>query len=317
MSTSLQRVSIAEALRAARDTRCLELGSGVLGRTLEVFRQQFENKPALLVADTNTFAVAGRAVLSAFLHAGHVCRKPFIFTDPKLYAEHKYVAALEEALKGHDAIPVAVGSGTINDLTKLATHRAGRPYMVVATAASMDGYTAYGASITYQGSKQTFSCPAPTAVVADLDVICAAPEGMNASGYADLLAKVPAGADWLVTEALGVEAIDRTAWAIVQGGLRAAVANPAGVRNRDPGAVRQLMEGLMLSGFAMQSGCFRCRTPVQSPVGHAAPCPQRATPLARFQGGHRHAGGHGPLRVLAGPETGGPRRGKLLRPVAG
>jgi glycerol-1-phosphate dehydrogenase [NAD(P)+] len=253
MSTSLQRVSIAEALRAARDTRCLELGSGVLGRTLEVFRQQFENKPALLVADTNTFAVAGRAVLSAFLHAGHVCRKPFIFTDPKLYAEHKYVAALEEALKGHDAIPVAVGSGTINDLTKLATHRAGRPYMVVATAASMDGYTAYGASITYQGSKQTFSCPAPTAVVADLDVICAAPEGMNASGYADLLAKVPAGADWLVTEALGVEAIDRTAWAIVQGGLRAAVANPAGVRNRDPGAVRQLMEGLMLSGFAMQS----------------------------------------------------------------
>ena len=185
-----------------------------------MFRQQFGDKPALLVADTNTFAAAGRAVLSAFLHAGHACREPFIFTDPKLYAEHKYVVALEEALKGHDAIPVAVGSGTINDLTKLAAHRAGRPYMVVATAASMDGYTAFGASITYQGSKQTFSCPAPTAVVADLDVICAAPEGMNASGYADLLAKTPAGADWLVTEALGVEAIDRTAWAIVQGGLR-------------------------------------------------------------------------------------------------
>jgi glycerol-1-phosphate dehydrogenase [NAD(P)+] len=253
MSESPERVSIVEALRAARETRCLELGEGVLARTPEVFRQQFGDKPALLVADTNTFAAAGRAVLDAFLRAGHACRKPFIFTDPKLYAEHKYVAALEEAFRGHDAIPVAVGSGTINDLTKLAAHRTGRPYMVVATAASMDGYTAFGASITYQGSKQTFSCPAPTAVVADLDVICAAPVGMNASGYADLLAKVPAGADWLVTEALGVEAIDRTAWAIVQGGLRAAVANPAGVRNRDPGAVRQLTEGLMLSGFAMQS----------------------------------------------------------------
>jgi len=148
---------------------------------------------------------------------------------------------------------VAVGSGTLNDLTKLASHRNGRPYMVVATAASMDGYTAFGASITYQGSKQTFSCPAPTAVVADLDVICAAPEGMNASGYADLLAKVPAGADWVVADGLGVEPIDPTPWAIVQGGLRAAVANPAGVRNRDAEALRQLTEGLMLSGFAMQS----------------------------------------------------------------
>ena len=125
--------------------------------------------------------------------------------------------------------------------------------MAVATAASMDGYTAFGASITYRGSKQTFSCPAPTAVVADLDVICAAPAELNASGYADLLAKTTAGADWLVADALGVEAVDRTAWAIVQGGLRKAVANPAGVRNRDPEAVRQLTEGLMLGGFAMQS----------------------------------------------------------------
>ena len=102
--------------------------------------------------------------------------------------------------------------------------------MVVATAASMDGYTAFGASITCQGAKQTFSCAAPRAVVADLDVICAAPVELNASGYADLLAKTTAGADWLVADALGVEAIDRTAWAIVQGGLRQAVANPAGVR---------------------------------------------------------------------------------------
>jgi glycerol-1-phosphate dehydrogenase [NAD(P)+] len=253
MSKSPERISMAEALSAARETRRLELGSGVLNRTPEVFRQLFGDKPALLVADTHTFAAAGQAVQGIFRRAGQVCREPFVFTDPKLYAEHKYVTALEEALKGHDAIPVAVGSGTLNDLTKLASHRNGRPYMVVATAASMDGYTAFGASITYQGSKQTFSCPAPTAVVADLDVICAAPEGMNASGYADLLAKVPAGADWVVADGLGVEPIDPTPWAIVQGGLRAAVANPAGVRNRDAEALRQLTEGLMLSGFAMQS----------------------------------------------------------------
>ena len=253
MSTTPERVSIAEALSAARETRCLELGRGVLSRTPKVIRQHFDGKPALVVTDTNTFTVAGQAVLEAFRRSGHACRQPFVFTEPHLYAEDQHVAALEEALRGHQAIPVAVGSGTINDLTKLAAHRAGRPYLAVATAASMDGYTAFGASIACHGSKQTINCPAPTAVVADLDVICAAPAGMNAAGYADLLAKSTAGADWLVADALGVEAIDETAWAIVQGGLREAVANPAGVRDRNLEALRQLTEGLMLSGFAMQS----------------------------------------------------------------
>ena len=89
MSITSERVSIVEALRAARETRCLELGDGVLGRTPEVFRQQFGSKAALLIADTNTFAAAGQAVQEAFCRAGHTCREPFIFSDPKLYAEHK------------------------------------------------------------------------------------------------------------------------------------------------------------------------------------------------------------------------------------
>ena len=159
---------------------------------------------------------------------------------------------LETALQGHEATPVAVGSGTINDLTKLAAHRAGRSYLVVGTAASMDGYTAFGASITHRGSKQHLNCPAPAAVVADLDIICAAPAGMNAAGYADLLAKIPAGADWLLADVLGVEPIDRKAWNIVQGGLREALANPAGVQDGEVEALRRLTEGLMLGGFAMQ-----------------------------------------------------------------
>jgi glycerol-1-phosphate dehydrogenase [NAD(P)+] len=116
----------------------------------------------------------------------------------------------------------------------------------------MDGYTAFGSSITCQGSKRTFECPAPMAVVADLDVICAAPAGMNAAGYADLLAKTTAGADWMLADALGIEAIDPKAWNIVHGGLRQALADPVGVRNRDVEAIRNLTEGLMLGGFAMQ-----------------------------------------------------------------
>ena len=244
---------LTEALELARETRRLELGRGALDRTPGVFRQFFGGASALVVADTTTFGVAGRKVLEALRGAGQAVAEPLIYTEPDLHAEHEHVVRLEQTLKAQPAtVAVAVGSGTINDLAKLASHRAGRRYLVVGTAASMDGYTAYGASITYQGAKQTFPCPAPLAVVADLDIICAAPAELNASGYADLLAKIPAGADWMLADAVGSEAINQRAWDLVQGGLREALAEPAGVRRGDYAAVRQLTEGLMLGGFAMQ-----------------------------------------------------------------
>ncbi|MEA2736008.1 MAG: glycerol-phosphate dehydrogenase, partial [Humisphaera sp.] len=177
----------------------------------------------------------------------------FVFTDSDLHAEWRFVERLEQSLAQHQRIPIAVGAGTINDVVKLAAHRTGRAYLCVATAASMDGYTAYGASITKDGSKQTFDCPAPRAVVADIDIIRAAPNALNASGYADLLAKITAGADWIVAAALGIEPIHDHAWRTVQGGLHAAVADPAGVRRGDLNAIMRLTEGLMMGGFAMQA----------------------------------------------------------------
>jgi glycerol-1-phosphate dehydrogenase [NAD(P)+] len=245
--------AVSRALAAARETRRLELGPDVLRQTPRVFRELFGDRPAFIIADANSYRVAGESVQRAFRAAGHPCADPFIYTDPALHAEYTYVTQLENALGGVDAVPVAVGSGTINDLVKLAAHRVQRPYLVVATAASMDGYTAFGASITFQGSKQTFACPAPAGVVADLDVIAAAPKEMTASGYADLLAKITAGADWLLADALGEELIQAEAWNIVQGGLRAAVADPAGVRQGGREAMAKLTEGLLLGGFAMQS----------------------------------------------------------------
>src|ERR1041385_9167602 len=152
-----------------------------------MFREQFGARPALIVTDSIVWGLAGETVTDSFAATSPPCLEQFIYRDANLYAEFGYVEQLETVLKGTDAIPVAVGSGTINDLTKLAAHRAGRPYMCVATAASMDGYTAFGASITHKGSKQTFVCPAPKAVLADLNIISAAPPEMNASGYADFL----------------------------------------------------------------------------------------------------------------------------------
>src|SRR4051794_34484679 len=188
---------IQQGLTAARDTRRLIVGRSILNQSAAMFESQFGSRTAVVIADPNTFEAAGRDVVDAFKSAAHSMLEPYIITDPKLYAEHSFVQTIQKFLATNDAIPVAVGSGTINDLTKFASDEIdeiSRPYMCVATAASMDGYTAYGASITIDGSKQTVDCPAPRAVLADLDVIARAPREMNAWGYADLLAKVTAGA---------------------------------------------------------------------------------------------------------------------------
>ncbi|MDR1011019.1 MAG: sn-glycerol-1-phosphate dehydrogenase [Opitutaceae bacterium] len=250
--TAVSKISLKEALQAARETRELVVAPGALSQVARVFAEQFPGCAAVVVGDVNTMRVAGDAVRAALASAGVPLLDSFVYNDAGLYAETAYVVRLEESLKTHQAIPVAVGSGTINDLVKLASHRTGRRYLCVSTAASMDGYTAFGASITHEGAKQTFNCPAPQAVIADIDIIKQAPPDMTASGYADLLAKVTAGADWIIAGVLGEEAIDPRAWNLVQGGLREALARPAEARSGEPVAISQLTEGLMLGGFAMQ-----------------------------------------------------------------
>ena len=241
------------ALAHATETKALRIGAGILPQTGELFKELFPGCRAIVIADPTTFKVAGSDVQKSLAAAGVALDEPHIFTAPDLHAEWTFVEELDAVLKNTDAIPVAVGSGTINDLTKLCSHHNNRRYMVVGTAALMDGYTSYGASITYKCAKQTFSCPAPLGVLADTAIIAAAPKELTASGYADLFAKVPAGADWIISDALGIEPLDKRSFSIVQDGLHDALGDPEGIRKGTVETIEPLVEGLMLSGFAMQA----------------------------------------------------------------
>ena len=242
------------ALRDATDTEQVVIGPGALDSVEEVFGRSFGERPAVVVADATTWRVAGQRVQQALEAAGRATQAPYRFEpDGFVLAEYGNVERLERALSGHDAVPVAVGSGSLNDIVKRAAHEAGRPYLAVATAASMDGYTAFGAAITRAGYKQTMTCPAPRALVADLEVLAGAPADMTASGYGDLLGKVTAGADWLVADALGIEPVDPRVWGLVQDPLRQAIGRPHDLAAGDREALERLVEGLVLSGLAMQA----------------------------------------------------------------
>jgi len=249
---TISRALVDAALAAATDTRILTVEAGALTSVGATYVATFGSRAAVVVADVTTWEVAGREVDARLRAAGVLVAPPVILPQP-LHADYEDVLELQEALSDDVLTPVAVGSGTINDLTKLAAHRLGRPYMVVATAASMDGYAAFGASITRDGFKQTMACAAPAAILADLEIVAAAPTPLTAAGYGDLIGKVPAGADWILADALDIEPIDAAAWAMVQHPLRASLSAPDRLRDHDQAATAAFLLGLVMSGLAMQA----------------------------------------------------------------
>jgi len=246
--------AIDAALAQGLDTKVVVIGHDVLPRAGATFAELFPGERAILVADDNTWRVAGLAVARSLIQAGVGCAEPIVYPGkPTLFANDHQVDDLTGQLARDDAIAVSIASGSLNDVTKLASARLGRSYLNVCTAASVDGYTSFGAAIVVDGVKGTQPCPAPRGVIVPLDVMAAAPVRLTATGFGDLIEKVPAGADWIVADELGIEPIDQPAWDLVQSPLRAALADPVGLVGGDQAAIAALANGLILSGLAMQS----------------------------------------------------------------
>ena len=245
---------IDQALQNATDTKAIAAGRGVIAQTGRIYTEVFGQQPAFLVADENTWGVAGDKVRASLQEAGVPIAGEHIFPGkPTLYAGYENVTTVREILHKVEAVPVSIASGTLNDIVKLAAGELGRQYMNVCTAASMDGYAAFGASITKDGFKITRNCPAPAALIADYDIMAAAPQRLTATGLGDLIEKVPGGADWLVADELGIEAVDDYVWGLVQGPLRDALSDPDGLAAGNAESIAGLADGLLMSGLAMQA----------------------------------------------------------------
>lgn len=227
------------------------IGRGVLRDAGALYRRHFSG-PACLFADDAGWQAAGPAVEAALNAAGIATRRHIIPARPRPKPTVDLADSLRAALRAGET-PVAIGSGVMNDVVKHAAFTAGIPYLCVGTAASMDGYTSAGAPLSEKGFKKTIACRPAKALLADLDIISAAPREMTGWGYGDLAGKIPAGGDWIIADALGIEAIDTVAWPMVQDGLAGWLSNPAAIAKGDPQAVEGLFLGLTLVGLAMEA----------------------------------------------------------------
>ncbi|QQE12398.1 sn-glycerol-1-phosphate dehydrogenase [Planctomycetota bacterium] len=247
---------IEQALQLATYTKDIFIGRGAIGELPSFIHKRYPNQHAIIIADENTWIAAGKRIHKMLREVNLIDRAAdrgsLILSPDQLHAEMSHVNEVQNFIDQHDNIvPIAVGGGTINDLTKLAASNLDLTYICVATAASVDGFGAYSASIEVQGHKQTIYCPAPLAVVADLDVICEAPHDLNAAGFGDLLAKYPAGVDWILADAVNIEPIDQTVWNLTRDELDIWTDDPEGIAKNKDTAIRNLFNGLIMQGIAM------------------------------------------------------------------
>ncbi|MBA2543255.1 MAG: iron-containing alcohol dehydrogenase [Deltaproteobacteria bacterium] len=205
-------------------------------------------KCVAVVSDRSTYEVLGERIERA-LRGRFTVQSIMLEAGP--HAEEDTVDELVAALAPATDLVIAVGSGTINDLTKLTAFRHGCAQAVFATAPSMNGYTSLSASITSGGIKRSFRTRTPLGVYFDLRVLAAAPPRLIRAGLGDSACRPTAQADWLLSHLLLDTPYREAPFALLAEDERHLFSNTAALLAGDLETMRHLVRILVLSGFGM------------------------------------------------------------------
>lgn len=202
----------------------------------------------LLVADENTYLAVGEKVLSNL--TAKKINKIIFSGQTLLIPNEQAILGVENALLDSQII-IAVGSGVIQDLCKYVSKSTRIPYIVVATAPSMDGYASDGAAMILNGMKVTVKAGLPKAIIADVDVIKNAPIDMIKAGFGDVVGKFSALNDWKLANLINGEYLCEFIYDLTISQIKKTLALVDGLLKRQSKSVKSLMEALVIIGILM------------------------------------------------------------------
>ena len=232
-----------------------EIGSGALEMLPEMVRSL--GKKPFVLADPRTFEAAGKKALAILEEAGI----PFvlhIFQGNRLVPDEKSLGSAVMHFDCSCDCILAAGSGTINDLAKLLSGISARPYMLLATAPSMDGFASATSSMIRDGLKISIPSSCPGAILCDTDILKEAPLPMLQAGMGDMIAKYTSICEWRISNLVTGEYYCPVIADLIRSCVRQCTDHAEGLRERDPEAVEAVTEGLILAGLAMtMAGCSR------------------------------------------------------------
>ncbi|TNJ65411.1 sn-glycerol-1-phosphate dehydrogenase [Paenibacillus hemerocallicola] len=259
--------------------RKMILEEGALHKVRELVHELNLGRKALLVADSASFAAAGKALAEQLSRQGMDVRLS-VFPEEQWYADEKAIVRVLIDVEPDTELIIAVGSGTINDIARFVGFKAKIPYIVVATAPSMDGYASTGSPILVNGFKKTYSLASPVAIVGDLTVLRQAPRDRSAAGVGDMLAKITALCDWLLASVVEEEPYCDVIAGLMVKALTGIIGSVRSIRDGEERATKLLMEGLVLSGIAMQM------------IGHSRPASGAEHHISHYWEMRHFAAGH-------------------------
>ena len=210
----------------------------------------YNAKRAFVIADVNTDEVAGKAICDILEKSG-IAYSKFVFPDSHLEPDEHAVGTLMLNFDCSCDIVVGVGSGVINDISKILCTIADRTYIIVGTAPSMDGYASTSASMARAGVKVSIPTKAPNVIIGDVDILKNAPLRMLQSGLGDMIAKYVSICEWNIAKIILGEYYCEKVAQLIRDALKKCVDNADGLLKRDDTAVSAVFEGLVIGGVAM------------------------------------------------------------------
>lgn len=232
------------------DIQAIRVGSGVIQELPGILRDLGASH-IFLVTDNYTYEAAGRQVEQLLDQAGLSYHKRVFQTETPLVPNEYALGSVLAAMTSQDDMLLAVGSGTLNDVTKYVSARTGIPYVIAATAPSMDGYASTVAPTILDGFKTTLPAVYPAAIVADVDILKDAPMPMLTAGFGDIIGKFTSLADWRLSHQLNGEYYCPEVAGVIEAAVETCAANAKALAQREPRAIQAVTEALILSGLAM------------------------------------------------------------------
>ena len=225
------------------------VGKGVV-ENIPQYLAQYNPKKVFVLSDLNTYKAAGETVCDVLRNAG-MAYTSYSFTHNPVEPEEYSVGSMMMHFDTACDVIVAVGSGVVNDLGKILSNISGKPYMIVGTAPSMDGYASATSSMARDGLKTSLPSRSADIIVGDVDILCQAPMHMMKAGLGDMLAKYVSICEWRIANLLLGEYYCEEIADLIRSALKSCVDNAAGLLNREEAAVQAVFEGLVIGGVAM------------------------------------------------------------------
>jgi len=225
------------------------IGQDAVGHLVEYCRG-LPTQRFTLVSDTNTYRALGERIEASLKQAGLPVINVVLEGD-EVIADEKYLMQVLVQTPPGDQVFVAVGSGTITDITRYISFRTRNPFISTPSAASVDGFLSTGAPLVIRGVKDTYRAQGPLAVFADLPVLMAAPIELRAAGFADIIGKTTALADWRLGHLLWREPFNPEIERRVRHAMESCFEAVGDIANGSEQGIRDLIDGLIETGLCM------------------------------------------------------------------